>query len=576
MNKIYQNFKENKFDYLVLTLIVLLAFVLRTINIEKPEGMWFDEVYCWYIASAKMPLEFLSRIVREDYHAPLYFFILHYWMKLLGSSDVTLRMLSVIFGVLAVPAFFLLGRELQPKTQNEKSPLMAGMGLWMALFVAVNSLLIYYSQEVKFYSLVFLLSTLNLLFMIRFYKSGSKKSAAGIVISTAAILYTLTTSPFYLAFVFLGFALLLWLKKRESFKKFLVISAIIALLYLPYIPVLIHHQILLSSYFINLASVFRFDWVNVLLFVFYLFSPFLSTIKNGVPVPAILETLSGISFGFVVFVIIPALLGIAGIINSIRKKTILNAFLAVSLVFVAATILLAIFGTFGFLPRYVLIGTPILLMAAVFGLCTIKNKTLSRILLSFFVLANLFYVATAPDSAPNLKRDETYGTLNNMLIQENVTRKDTIFCFFAGSMLKKYNNYNVFDFDLGASFIKNKNNALENVLDKNVINKLNQNNVKNLLKTYFLSKNISPRFEKFLYKNIYLKMHSGDKFVVVITKVFFYEDKNVTDEIYEKMIPHALVYSKVSSDVLRFAKKYFVLKSTLQKDFWVVLVFEKV
>lgn len=44
-----------------------------------------------------------------DVHPPLYFAALHYWIVLAGDSVLSVRFLSVIFGVLAIPTAYLLG-----------------------------------------------------------------------------------------------------------------------------------------------------------------------------------------------------------------------------------------------------------------------------------------------------------------------------------------------------------------------------------------------------------------------------------------------------------------------------------
>lgn len=61
---------------------------------------------------SKMSLSQIVQATGADVYPPLYYFILHYWVALFGTSEVAVRLLSVLFGVLAIPIIYLLGRLL--------------------------------------------------------------------------------------------------------------------------------------------------------------------------------------------------------------------------------------------------------------------------------------------------------------------------------------------------------------------------------------------------------------------------------------------------------------------------------
>lgn len=581
LDKVIHNFKTNKLDYFLLSLILLLAFVLRMINIEKPEGLWFDEIYCWYLSSSKMPVEFLSKIYHEDFHAPLYFFLLHFWMKLFSQTDIYLRMFSVLAGTLAVPIAYLIGREVDYKDAENNFKIGSLTGLVASLFVTVNSLLIYYSQEVKFYSLIFLFSSINLLFLIRFLKNPDKINSFGIIISTLCILYTLTISSLYLAPLALIYATFLYIKNKNSFAKFLKIIAITFICYLPYLPVILHHIGALNTSYIDLSAVFAFSTNNFIALVQYIFSPFISTLNNGVPVFEGLKKYYFLNFQFIVLVFIPIVIGVYGLIRAIIKKTSLNLFLGISLCYVCLVTILAFCGTLGFIPRFLLIALPVVPIASAFGLCSLKNKVLSKILISFFILVNVFYLISAGDSAPKVQRDSTYGILNNMLVENKTTNKDIIVCVFAPKMIAKYGNYEVLDFNFMEVFVKNKNGLLETVLDKDLAEQLNKKNAKALLKNYIFSQKISSKFEEYLYKNIYKQLSPKSKFVIIVSDELYFQPKAMEiikndDKLYERIPLISLIYTKINFDIISFAQKYFILDSVKQKDFWIVLTFKSI
>ena len=129
----------------LLGIVTLMALLLRLLRLDF-QPLWWDEGYSVWFATH--PLTEMAALTALDIHPPLYYALLHGWIGLIGAGPVSLRLLSVIFGVLAIPAIYLAGRRL----------LGARAGLLAALLLAINPLHIYYSQEVRMYGLVALLS----------------------------------------------------------------------------------------------------------------------------------------------------------------------------------------------------------------------------------------------------------------------------------------------------------------------------------------------------------------------------------------------------------------------------------
>src|SRR5207247_1213703 len=80
-----------------------------------------------------------------------------------GLGEGGLRSLSALFGVATIPVAYLIGRELGSR----------GAGLITAALVAVNPMLIWYSQEARAYALLVLLTAVSFLFFLRFRRSGA-------------------------------------------------------------------------------------------------------------------------------------------------------------------------------------------------------------------------------------------------------------------------------------------------------------------------------------------------------------------------------------------------------------------
>ena len=129
----------------------LLGFLLRMTFLNKPEGLWNDEYVSWYIANTPLGNGFLQEVLKQC-HMPLYYL---YLKPFAGCSDLILRLTSVVAGVVAIPVMYLVGKEFSKKTANIA-----------AVITSILPFLIYYSQEVRFYSLLFTFSALSLLFTI--------------------------------------------------------------------------------------------------------------------------------------------------------------------------------------------------------------------------------------------------------------------------------------------------------------------------------------------------------------------------------------------------------------------------
>jgi 4-amino-4-deoxy-L-arabinose transferase-like glycosyltransferase len=110
-----------------------------------------------------------SRVLRGDFvHAmeavgfsesapPLYYALAWLWTQITGTGEAGLRSLSALVGVLTVPVAYLLGAELRGRRA----------GIAAAALVAVNPMLLWYSQEARAYSLFVLLAALAALHFVR-------------------------------------------------------------------------------------------------------------------------------------------------------------------------------------------------------------------------------------------------------------------------------------------------------------------------------------------------------------------------------------------------------------------------
>jgi len=129
----------------MLAAILLLAFAIRLYRLGS-ESLWYDETVSVHLASKS----FVGLVAHTagDIHPPGYYLLLHAWTRLAGSSDFAAAFLSLFFGMLLVAlAYWLAARVSGPRA-----------GLFAAFLVAISPYNLWYSQEVRMYTLGAVLS----------------------------------------------------------------------------------------------------------------------------------------------------------------------------------------------------------------------------------------------------------------------------------------------------------------------------------------------------------------------------------------------------------------------------------
>lgn len=121
----------------------MLGFVIRVVGINQ--SLWLDEAISLNVVKNNNYIEF----AKKDFQPPLYYLSLKTWTNVFGDSEVSARMMSVVFALVTVWVVYKIG----------------GMG--PAILVTFNPLLVYYSQEARMYSMVTMLTTVALYFLIK-------------------------------------------------------------------------------------------------------------------------------------------------------------------------------------------------------------------------------------------------------------------------------------------------------------------------------------------------------------------------------------------------------------------------
>lgn len=172
----------------LLALILLLTILLRSAGLEK-RGIWYDDAFS--IILAGLPPERMIAGTAADTMPPLYYLLLHAWMKI-SESIWFLRLPGVLFSAGAVVLLYLLVKRLFD----------ARVGLCAAFLAAISPFQIYYAQELRSYALLECAQIGYLLFFVRVWQGEGRRdwrNWAGLVLCGAAAMYSHNLAVFGLA-----------------------------------------------------------------------------------------------------------------------------------------------------------------------------------------------------------------------------------------------------------------------------------------------------------------------------------------------------------------------------------------
>ncbi|NDV24273.1 glycosyltransferase family 39 protein [Desulfovibrio sp. JC022] len=167
--------------------ILLLATVLRIYGIAD-ESLWIDEGQT--VAYATKSFAEIIKYCARDVHPPLYLFIMHIWTEIFGISETALRMISAIFGVLAVYLTYKVGRRLM----NRNGALLG------ALFLAVSYMGINFSQEARSYTMLLCAILMACHGLLKFIEKQNRFNFAYYAVAVSLMLYTHTFTVFIILF----------------------------------------------------------------------------------------------------------------------------------------------------------------------------------------------------------------------------------------------------------------------------------------------------------------------------------------------------------------------------------------
>lgn len=163
--------KKHK-NIIIIIGIFLIASGLRFYN-PLFRSIWGDEAHSIYSA-----IHFSLADIIQDSHLPAYFLLLSFWIKIFGSAEYTVRLLSMIIGSLAVIVYYLFIKD----CFNEKTAVIS------TTLLAFSPLAIMHSQEMRVYGLLMVFSIFSCWAFFDLLKNTKKLNYLIYLISTIILL----------------------------------------------------------------------------------------------------------------------------------------------------------------------------------------------------------------------------------------------------------------------------------------------------------------------------------------------------------------------------------------------------
>jgi hypothetical protein len=187
-------------------------------------SMWSDEWGSLRVVQQSVPA--ILRFMAVDIHPPLYFLMLHFWLKLPlgGDPAVRMRLLSVLFALAATVAVDLLWARRLP----------AGARLWFLALWTSSPCLLLYCRMARSYSMQMLVATLAAYALWRLIQLPGRRASWQYGAALALVLYT-----HYIPGIALGAAGAVLLAMRRRWRDLLLSSGLTLVAYLPWLAILV-------------------------------------------------------------------------------------------------------------------------------------------------------------------------------------------------------------------------------------------------------------------------------------------------------------------------------------------------
>ena len=211
--------------------LLLLTFWLG-VHYMDARPIWLDEANSLIDAgdALRSPIDIWNLVaVRNPWHPPGFFVLLNGWERLVGRAAPGLRILSLLFGLLAVTFTYCLGRD----------HISRQVGLYASVLLGTGVMFAFYLNQIRVYTLLTLLSTVTLWLYLRIarMRGARLRDWLFLLMGVTGILYSHYFGAIILGVI--GLYHVIFVPKNRHWWTIVGVFAAGGLLFLPWVGVLI-------------------------------------------------------------------------------------------------------------------------------------------------------------------------------------------------------------------------------------------------------------------------------------------------------------------------------------------------
>jgi mannosyltransferase len=218
--------RKDSSPYGAILLLILLASFLRLSTLGR-ESLWLDEAISYL--TAQLPVSQIVNNTVQSSHPPLYYLLLNFWLKIVPDGDTAVKLLSVLWNLLLIPATYFFSQQMFGKR---------AVSLTAAALITISPFQILYSQELRMYT--------QLMFLVvagtaAYWQARQKESTGWWLVAGGCFLLAIYTHLFaFLALAGIGLHALLEIRtKRRAFWATAAIIAVILIAFLPWLRLML-------------------------------------------------------------------------------------------------------------------------------------------------------------------------------------------------------------------------------------------------------------------------------------------------------------------------------------------------
>ncbi len=234
-----------KYSRVLMYYLLLASFSLFSIHLSAGKAVWRDEAFS--VLLSQLSVVDIISVSTQDFSPPLFYLILHFWHTTVGTGALELRVLPLLFSLATIgllysvrPLVFTslsLSDNRKILVFDRKIPLLESL---YYILVTCNSVIVYFSLELRGYSL---LMFLILLWTVLAYCLTKKRSAlliSVLALTSSALMYTHNLGLIWLVIGGVGVLIVSILNKNKLLLwRFVPVYLLAGISYLPWLGVML-------------------------------------------------------------------------------------------------------------------------------------------------------------------------------------------------------------------------------------------------------------------------------------------------------------------------------------------------